>query len=297
MTTDASYLPAKDTRNGDYRAVEHLAELKQILSVSEESDVFWTRLVEGLAVICGSQFVFIVRKEDEVEQQQQQHHHQHQQLLRGLYFYYNDGSECVGLKKNRLFFGANPLSQVHYEKPCLMTEHMSHVMESSAGEIPFAAEAYLSIPLFSWGKCLAHLGLMWTDKGLQERVLSWTSMQLALHSLEDLVVQHLLLEMDNSPTPQDVSPTNLVHSAGLNVPHAVHSSPIHPFKPYARSLSHELRTPMQGIVGMLDVMHATVRESITGGPSEKNDGVFLSLKENIEMIQGEGSCIYSHVDR
>ncbi|KKK20662.1 hypothetical protein ARAM_000341 [Aspergillus rambellii] len=56
-------------------------------------------------------------------------------------------------------------------------------------------------------------------------------------------------------------------------------------KPFARSLSHELRTPMQGIVGMLDVMHATVREAIQGKPSPRAAFVFQSLKESIEMVQ------------
>ncbi|KAL8709128.1 MAG: hypothetical protein Q9220_006149 [cf. Caloplaca sp. 1 TL-2023] len=56
-------------------------------------------------------------------------------------------------------------------------------------------------------------------------------------------------------------------------------------KPYARSLSHELRTPMQGVVGMLDVMHATVQESLEGQSDPMIRKTFKILRENIEVVQ------------
>lgn len=58
------------------------------------------------------------------------------------------------------------------------------------------------------------------------------------------------------------------------------------FRPYARSLSHELRTPMHGVIGMLDVMHATVQESIEMQQNPKIRKIFLALKDNIEVVQG-----------
>ena len=57
-------------------------------------------------------------------------------------------------------------------------------------------------------------------------------------------------------------------------------------KPFARSLSHELRTPMHGVIGMLDLMHATVREAIESQQNFKNRSIFQALKENIEVVQG-----------
>jgi signal transduction histidine kinase len=65
------------------------------------------------------------------------------------------------------------------------------------------------------------------------------------------------------------------------------------FKPYARSLSHELRTPMHGVIGMLDVMHATVQESIESQPNPKIRNIFQTLKENIEVVQGTKLSICS----
>jgi signal transduction histidine kinase len=57
-------------------------------------------------------------------------------------------------------------------------------------------------------------------------------------------------------------------------------------KPFARSLSHELRTPMHGVIGMLDVMHATVQEAIESQQNSKSRNIFQALKENIEVVQG-----------
>jgi signal transduction histidine kinase len=58
-------------------------------------------------------------------------------------------------------------------------------------------------------------------------------------------------------------------------------------KPYARSLSHELRTPMQGVVGMLDVMMANLKEAAeTMHMDPRTRQVLDTLKENIEAVQG-----------
>ena len=66
----------------------------------------------------------------------------------------------------------------------------------------------------------------------------------------------------------------------------------HSFKPYASSLSHELRTPMHGVIGMLDIMHATVQESIESQQNAKVRDVFRALKKNIEMVQGTGMATF-----
>jgi signal transduction histidine kinase len=58
------------------------------------------------------------------------------------------------------------------------------------------------------------------------------------------------------------------------------------FKPCARSLSHELRTPMHGVIGMLDVMHATVQESIESQHNPMVRSIFQGLKKDIEAVQG-----------
>jgi signal transduction histidine kinase/CheY-like chemotaxis protein len=56
-------------------------------------------------------------------------------------------------------------------------------------------------------------------------------------------------------------------------------------KPYARSLSHELRTPMQGVVGMLDIMYSTILDAISNEQSERIRCIFNDLRTSIEVVQ------------
>jgi signal transduction histidine kinase len=78
----------------------------------------------------------------------------------------------------------------------------------------------------------------------------------------------------------------MTHTRGSNVnpEHAIVAT--QSLKPYARSLSHELRTPMHGVIGMLDVMHAKVQEAIEAQDNPKIGIIFQALKENIEVVQG-----------
>lgn len=66
----------------------------------------------------------------------------------------------------------------------------------------------------------------------------------------------------------------------------VSGTPAHSFRLYARSLSHELRTPMHGVIGMLDVMHETVQESIESQQNPVVRNIFQGLKKDIEAVQG-----------
>jgi signal transduction histidine kinase len=112
-----------------------------------------------------------------------------------------------------------------------------------------------------------------------------------LYSLEDLVVQQIhndaeRLKADEQPKREATGTPGSVRTVDNMTDIAdCYEFTTQPLKPYARSLSHELRTPMQGVVGMLDVMHATVREAMQGKPSPKSGHVFQSLKDSIEMVQ------------
>ncbi|BDD56433.1 hypothetical protein MPDQ_001904 [Monascus purpureus] len=282
--------------NAESYAIERLVNLKRKLRTLE-SDMFWDRLMVDLTSTCGAQSGFVVRK---IPAEEQIHATGRRQCtLLGMVFYYDDGDQR-GMERNKYFVGENPLSHVEYDKPCLVPDDLG---QSVAGQIPFAAKAYLSIPLFSQGKCLAHLGLMWSDEGLRRRNLSWLSLEMTLYSLEDMVVQRILLDMDTAMTglQQGLDLSNPNHEAVVRdspsvQPHDPAKCHIQPLKPYARSLSHELRTPMQGVVGMLDVMHATVREAIKCKNHAKTNDVFRSLKESIEMVQDSARRVVEAAD-
>lgn len=266
-------------------AIEHLVTLKQGLRTSD-TELFWKRLMEDITSISKAQYGFVARRVHGGEPMPELGGRR--PSLFGAAFYYNDGYQNVGLQRDRYFAGGNPLLHMDHERPCLIPENLKSLASFGDDQLPFGAEAYLAIPLFSAGKCLAHLGLMWSKEGLQNRNLSWSFLEVVLHSLEDLIVQHLSL--DEIALDHEKSETPEVHSATVQASQSGHQPNTpdftsQPLKPYARSLSHELRTPMQGVVGMLDVMHATVREAMESKTPVKSGGIFQALKEGIEMVQ------------
>ncbi|KAJ5790569.1 uncharacterized protein N7518_007580 [Penicillium psychrosexuale] len=270
-------------------AIEQLVALKQCLRAAD-TELFWKRLMEDLTSITKAQYGFVARRVHGTEPMPELGGRR--PSVFGAAFYYNDGYQKVGLQRNNYFAGGNPLLHMDHERRCLVPENLSSLLSFGDDQLPFAADGYLAIPLFSAGKCLAHLGLMWSKEGLRHRNLSWSFLEMILHSLEDLIIQRLdtgeqiLDEMLDSPTKNTSEfhnpQTAAFHEAADFNSHDFNS---HPLKPYARSLSHELRTPMQGVVGMLDVMHATVREAMEIQPPVKSGDIFQSLKEGIEMVQ------------
>ncbi|KAA8649102.1 uncharacterized protein ATNIH1004_004997 [Aspergillus tanneri] len=270
-------------------AVDRLVRLKQELRALD-AESFWKQLMEGLASICGAQYTFVARRVRDNEPVMEVEGRK--PCLYGTVFYYNDGHQTEGIQRNRYFAGGNPQSHMDHGKPCLIPENLGSFFLFDQDKLPFAAEGYLAVPLFSETKCSAYLGLMWSGPGLQKRTLSWQFLEMILYSLEDLIVKRIVDnagDVDPDRCHREVKSVSagqkIVDDVHLNLPHGHVDFSSHALKPYARSLSHELRTPMQGIVGMLDVMHATVREAIQGKPSPKTGDVFQTLKENIEMVQ------------
>ncbi|GAQ07901.1 hypothetical protein ALT_5222 [Aspergillus lentulus] len=271
-------------------AIERLVKLKQELRALD-SESFWNRLMESVTSICNAQYGFVARKVQDHELVSEMG--DHKPSLFGTAFYYNDGYQTVGMHRHRYFAGGNPLSHMDHEKPCLIPENLESLSPSCPDKLPFPADGYLAVPLFFQTKCIAHLGLMWSKSGLQKRSLPWSFLEMILYSLEDLVVQQIhndaecpkhyeQLKTEAAGTPGSVRTVDSMNSSTADCYAEFTTQPL---KPYARSLSHELRTPMQGVVGMLDVMHATVREAMQAKPSAKNGYVFQSLKESIEMVQ------------
>ncbi|KAJ5568335.1 CheY-like superfamily [Penicillium hetheringtonii] len=241
-------------------AIEHLVTLKQGLRTSD-TELFWKRLMEDITSISKAQYGFVARRVHGGEPMPELGGRR--PSLFGAVFYYNDGYQNVGLQRDRYFAGGNPLLHMDHERPCLIPENLKSLASFGDDQLPFGAEAYLAIPLFLPAK-------------------------MVLHSLEDLIVQHLSLE-EIGPD-HEKSDTPKIHPATVEAGQTVHQPNTpdftsQPLKPYARSLSHELRTPMQGVVGMLDVMHATVREAMESTTPIKSGGIFQALKEGIEMVQ------------
>ena len=263
-------------------AVEQLVRLKEKLGSSSTYD-FWSLLMEGMTRITGAQFGFVTKRILVDEQDaaiEMPPLGEPGSCLLGVAFYYSDGERVESLHRDYkyLAYGA-PCHNMKHDKVFLVPEGLSKFSPNNPNKFPFQPEAYLGIPLFAEGKCFGHFGLMWTMKGLEDLPLGWSYIEMIMHSLEDVIHERLV---ERQGFAKDIDGNKLSKVIPKEAVTAAQS-----LKPYARSLSHELRTPMQGVVGMLDVMHATVQESLEGQSDAAVRKVFKTLRENIELVQGE----------
>lgn len=152
-------------------------------------------------------------------------------------------------------------------------------MPNNPNALPFTSEAYIGVPLFYEGKCFAHFGMIWSDEGAKKKDLGWGFIEMFLHSLEDMIIQRIVEGEGFAKEPVPEAQAKLIPLDAITASQSL--------KPYARSLSHELRTPMQGVVGMLDIMYSTVVGSMEAQSHDHVRAVFRDLKENIEQAQGK----------
>lgn len=303
-----------DPETAERAAVERLAALKGELREETDSDTFWDRLLERLVSICNAQCAFVAKKAPGDRDQSRINVpevplEEETWFPEGIRVHYN--CDLCESRRNDCTQVLRTISHrlVASDQATLVPEKLGSIIAEHWSEYTFPMEACLAVPLFSGGTCFAHFGVMWTREGLENRHVSWSYLEMILHSLEDLILLHV--------STQRASKKNGYHRRHQQQHHRKQSKrkerdweqtqhrtgtnnrnpgPYHPaisppsFKPYARSLSHELRTPMQGVVGMLDVMHATVQDTMVTNPGSNILSVFHDLRDNIEAVQGK-SCL------
>lgn len=263
-------------------AVEQLVRLKRQLREASTYD-FWSLLMEGMTSLSGAQYGFVTKRilvDEQNTAVEMPPIGEPGSCLLGVAFYYNDGEQLEDLHRDYkyLAYGA-PCHNMKHDKVFLIPNGLPQFILNNPNQFPFPTEAYLGVPLFAEGKCFGHFGMMWTLKGVKELRLGWAYVEMLLHSLEDVILERLV---GGQGYAKDVEMNKLAKIIPNEAITAAQS-----LKPYARSLSHELRTPMQGVVGMLDVMHATVQESLEGQSDAAIRKVFKTLRDNIEVVQGK----------
>ena len=261
-------------------AVEHLVRLKKDLRHASNYD-FWSLLMCGMTSITGAQYGFVTKRilvDDQNSAIEMPPIGEPGSCLLGVAFYYNDGDKIEDLHRDYkyLAYGA-PCHNMKHDKVFLIPEGLQKFILNNPNQFPIPTEAYLGVPLFIEHKCIGHFGMMWTSEALEDLQLGWAYIEMLLHSLEDVILERLV---DGQSYVKDVERNKLSKVIPTEAVTAAQS-----LKPYARSLSHELRTPMQGVVGMLDVMHATVQESLEGHSDTATRNVLKTLRENIEVVQ------------
>ena len=262
-------------------ALEQLVQLKRVLRMASTYD-FWRILMDGMTTVSGAQYGFVSKRilmDDEKTAVEMPPIGEPGSCLLGVAFYWNDGGEMQNLARDYKYWASGaPCENMKHDKVFLIPNGLPSFIPNNPNAFPFPAEAYIGIPLFAEGKCFGHFGMMWNKQGLEDLRLSWAFIEMLLHSLEDVILSRLLEGQGYDRPESDAKSTKVIPAGAVTAAQSL--------KPYARSLSHELRTPMQGVVGMLDVMHATVQESL----EEQNDpsvrSVFKTLRENIEVVQG-----------
>ncbi|KAI1980283.1 hypothetical protein LOZ53_001961 [Ophidiomyces ophidiicola] len=271
---------------------QQLAALKAVLRKADQ-DAFWLHLMHGVAALGRAQAVFVAhgaRVRDADNDVEMPSLDERGSAVLGVAVYYHDGHGLDGLHRDyKDLLRDLPCVAMNNHKVCLVPDALRSVVGTDADRFPLPFEAYLAIPLFLPDGSLAHLGLLWTAEGLQTQTASWPYLEVSLRCLEDMVVHRLAVDdgpakgmhgqkgddLDRQLQGKQQRPT--LHQAALMATPA--------FKPYARSLSHELRTPMQGVVGMLDIMHATVQDRIENDQDTRLISMFTEFRENIETIQ------------
>ena len=266
--------------SAESNALEALIGLKSHLQ-NLTTDEFWSAATEGISNILGAEMSFVFKRvlvDDQDSAVEMPPYGETGSCLMAVAFHYcsNDGSKNT-IKQSQFSAYGCPCAYMRHDKVFLIPDNLNKFITNNPNKLPTPAEAYIAVPLFAEGKCFAHFGAMWSKEGAAQRRLSWAFIEMLLHSMEDMILQRFLQGSNfihPSPVPEKraVIPHNAVTAAQS-------------LRPYAGSLSHELRTPMQGIVGMLDVMYATVQEAVETQPHPKLRSIFEHLKENIEVVQ------------
>ncbi|KAI9891842.1 MAG: hypothetical protein M1814_002407 [Vezdaea aestivalis] len=266
------------------KAAAQLTDLKNKLSTASD-EVFWPLLVETLADITDSQMAFVSKRilvDDENTAVELPPIGQPGSCLAGVVFCFNNDNEAKHTVRDIRYKAYDcPCAYMAHNQVVIIPEKWNELITKNPNKLDQEYEAYLGVPLFAEGKCFAHFGLCYTVAGAARRRLDWTFIEMLFHSLEDVVTNRLVRGqgLSNKPPTEArfIPPTKVIPHEAVSMSQSL--------KPFARSLSHELRTPMQGVVGMLDVMYATVQEAAEGHPIEPLSGVFKSLKDNIEVVQ------------
>lgn len=261
-------------------ALEALIELKTHLRTLSSTD-YWSAATEGLSKLLGAEITFVMKRmlvddHDTAVEMPPIGETGSCLMAAALHYCTLDGSKHT-VKETKFHAYGCPCAYMRHDKVFLIPEALNDFITDNPNAMPFPAEAYIAVPLFIEGKCVAHFGAMWSKPSAEKRTLSWAFIEMMMHAMEDMMVQRLQ-EGSNFVRPAQASekPAVIPHDA-VTVAQSL--------RPYAGSLSHELRTPMQGVVGMLDVMYATVREAVMTQSDPHLRQVFANLQENIEVVQ------------
>jgi len=274
------YFPSAESN-----ASERLVALKTRLRTASTHD-FWGLLMEEMCDIMDAQSGFVAKRmlvDDQDSAVEMPELGEPGSCLMGVAFYLNNGADVKQLYRDYRYHAyGTPCAHMKHDKVFIIPEKMADFIRNNPNSMPWKrSEAFIALPLFAEGRCFAHFGMIWSSEGASKRKLSWPFIEMFMHTLEDMILQRILegRGFAKEVAPPESTPAKVIPLSAITASQSL--------KPYARSLSHELRTPMQGVVGMLDIMYSTVLEAIGNQQTDRTRGVFEELKNHIEVVQGK----------
>ncbi|KAK5108273.1 hypothetical protein LTR62_008657 [Meristemomyces frigidus] len=260
-------------------ALESLILLKARLRTLTTEE-FWSEATEGMSAILGAEMTFVIKRvlvDDQDAAVEMPPLGEPGSCIMAAAFHWcgQDGTKNT-LRGSRFHAWGCPCAYMRHDKVFVIPENLPGFITNNPNKLPVPADAYLAVPLFADGKCFAHFGAMWSKDSVAQRGLSWAFIEMLFHALEDMMLDRFM-EGSNFVKPAAAPRPRVIPHGAVSLAQSL--------RPYAPSLSHELRTPMQGVVGMLDVMYATVQEAVELQTDPYLREVFQSLKENIEVVQ------------
>lgn len=262
-------------------ALEDLVTLKARLRLLSNDD-FWDAVTEGMSKLLTAELAFVMKRilvdEQNAAVEMPPLGEVGSCLMASAMHYCSSDGSRQNTRGNKYHAWGCPCAYMRHDKVFLIPDKLGAFITNNPNTVPVHAEAYIAVPLLSQGKCVAHFGVMWSEEGAAQRKLSWAFIEMLLHSLEDMIAMRL------EEGCSFVRPLPLAREKSWIIPHDA-VTVAQSLRPYAGSLSHELRTPMQGVVGMLDVMYATVQEAAEFQTDMRLRQIFETLIENIEVVQ------------
>lgn len=241
---------------------EKAITLKRKAREADHND-FWRVICEGLADIFDAQVSFVSTRvtHDRSTGQELPALGEVGSYLNGLGLYFNEPSRSVHSFDREVLYKAwdCPCSGMKYGKVFIIPSDVSKFgpQNPNADFLPLEFESYIGVPCLIKGVSVGHFGLVWTKGGVERRSLSWGFIESTLHAFEDLIQSRIMKHIEHGSLnhwrslPSEASPRDVTSVVGT-------------FKPHAQVLSHELRTPMQGIVGTLDLIQDSLQDAVNG---------------------------------
>ena len=262
-------------------AAEKLMKLKRNVA-SLPADRFWRVLLPGIADILKAEYITIAKRilpDDPNSVVEMPAIGEPGSCFNAVALYVNDGkTEDLFTDYSYLTYGG-ACAQMRYDKVFLVPSALAMYMPTRVAEFKVMPESYIGIPLFYGDKCFGHIACIWSDAStFKDSGLTWGFTEMILHALEDVVSAKLLEGTTLQPPSPLIKSRQVIPQAAVIATQSL--------KPYARSLSHELRTPMQTMVGGMDLIGATLDDVLCS----------TSLEDALKQVQKARELIVDFQD-